>query len=119
MLMEEKIVKGWAALSRVELDRLFRSYRRYNATRGTHRSANAPLGIDDSIVFFESLKVKETIMSLEDPLERALLYNYYIAGLTLEKSGDRVGVSLRSATRIKKSALENILRRMKEMQGRT
>ncbi len=116
--MEEKIVKEWAALSRVELDRLFRSYRRYNSTRGTFRGANAPLGIDESIVFFESLKVKETIMSLGDPLERALLYNYYIAGLTLEKSGDRIGVSLRSATRIKRRALENISCRMKERERR-
>ena len=113
--MEEKFIDDWARLSRVELDRLFRSYRRvvsaYSSARRDVMSGFKPFG--DGIICSEMFKMRELILMLEDPSERALLYYFYIDGYTLERCAEKLFISLRSATRIKRRGIESIMYKIK------
>lgn len=108
--MEERFLCEWAALSRSELDRLFKSYRRicvaYSSARRDSRVATLGLG---GIVCSEVYRMRELILLLDDPIERELLYRHYVEGLTLERSGEKLFLSLRTATRVKGRGLDNIL----------
>ena len=110
--MEDCFVSVDAPLSRVEKDRILRTYRTMNAVllsaRAYGRHFSDDQEKDDTVIYAQMYALRSAILSLEDARERMFLYHYYIKGETLQICAKILGVSLRTVSRIKSSALDSI-----------
>lgn len=103
------------ALCRTEMDRKLRAYRalgsllRSSGTYGRNFGTLADGCVDEVAIQSQMYAVRSLILSLSEPKERFLLYNYYIKGLTLEKCAKLLGVSRRTVYRLKNRALDSAM----------
>ena len=113
--MEGSFIEENAVLSRVDMDRILRSYRKMGeAIRVSKSHFCADLAeLDETAVQAEMYSLRAMILAVEDPRERMFLYHYYIKGQTLEMCARILGVSMRSVCRIKSKALENLIKNAK------
>lgn len=106
------------SLTRVEADRLLRSYRRMDEVLRSSRAWSRGFcdeGCLDEAAFHAQLYyIRSLILSVEDVRERMLLYNHYIKGLTFKRCAKGLGISQRSAFRIKNRALDSVLLKIHE-----
>ncbi len=116
--MEGCFVKEKNGLARVETERYLRAYRRLN---GILRSSRAYSRLsmdndcaDEAAIHAEMYAIRAVILSVEDARERMLLYYYYIKGCTVEKCAEILGISLRTAYRLKNSALDSAAKKIKK-----
>ena len=115
--MKEEVFTEGASPSRKDADRLLRSYKRISdVIRSSHTYGRRfdALCVDEAVLQSEIFAIRSSILSLSDIKEKTFLYNYYVRGLTLEKCARLLGVSLRTVSRIKNSALDKITRIMTE-----
>ena len=109
--MEGSFIEEKVIATRVDMDRLLRSYRKMSealrASKTFFRADAADL--DETAVQAEMYSLRSLILSVEDPMERMLLYHYYVKGSTLEICAKALGISLRSINRVKNRALENLI----------
>lgn len=116
--MEGCFVKEKNGLARVEAERYLRAYRRLN---GISRSSRAYSRIsldhdctDEAAIHAIMYSIRALILSIEDARERMFLYYYYVKGCTVEKCAEVLDISLRTAYRLKNSALESAAKKMKK-----
>ena len=109
--MEGSFIKEKMIATRVEMDRILRSYRRMEKALRASRSCFSAdyADLDETAVQAEMYSLRSMVLSLDDPRERIVVYNYYIKGLTLEDCAHLIGVSPRSVCRLKGRGLENLL----------
>ena len=114
--MEGSFIEENAVLSRVDMDRILRSYRKMNEILSTSRSffRAGQTEIDETAVQAEMYSLRAMILAVEDPRERMFLYHYYIKGQTIEMCAKILGISMRSVFRIKNSALDNLMKNLKK-----
>lgn len=115
--MKEEVFTEGASPSRKDADRLLRSYKRISdVIRSSHTYGRRfdALCPNEAVLQSEIFAIRSAILSLSDIKEKTFLYNYYVRGLTLEKCARLLGVSLRTVSRIKNSALDKITRIMTE-----
>ena len=113
--MEGSFIKENVVLTRAEMDRILRSYRRLNEalrSSGTFLRAEN-IDMDESAIQAEMYSLRTLVLSISDPSERMILYHYYIKGATLETCAKLLGISLRTVSRVKNSALESVAVKMK------
>jgi DNA-directed RNA polymerase specialized sigma subunit len=105
-------------VSRVEADRTLRAYRRMNSVLLSSRSYGRHFGsneeLDDSAILAQMYSLRSIILSVEDARERMFLYQYYIKGNSFDSCAKILGVSKRTVSRIKISALESVATKMKK-----
>ena len=109
--MEECFINGCAEVSRIEADRVLRTYRKMNSILRSSRSYGRHFGdgdMDEAVIHSQMYSLRALVLSVEDARERMFLYHYYIKGATLETCAKLLGVSIRTISRIKNSALDNI-----------
>ncbi|MBR2382078.1 MAG: sigma-70 family RNA polymerase sigma factor [Clostridia bacterium] len=109
--MEGSFIKENVVLTRAEMDRILRSYRKMNEalrSSDTFLRAEKP-DLDEAALEAEMYSLRALVLSISDPSERMLLYHYYIKGQTLEMCGKILGISDRSVYRLKSRALDNLL----------
>jgi DNA-directed RNA polymerase specialized sigma24 family protein len=109
--MEGSFIEENTILSRVDMDRILRSYRKLNealTVSRSHFSADV-VNLDETAVLAEMYSLRAMILSANDPKERLLLYHYYVKGQTLETCAKLLGISKRSVCRLKNRALENLI----------
>ncbi len=96
-------------LARVEADRYLRSYRRMNSllrsSRTFYRLDTSASCLDEAAIQAQMYALRALVLSMDDVQCRALLYNYYIKGHTLEECAEIIGISIRSVYRLKNRAL--------------
>ena len=106
VIVEEKLL-------RVECDRILRSYRQMNSVLLSSRSYGRVFGdedkIDEAAMRAQMYSIRSAILDVEDSRERLFLYHYYIKGQSLKTCGKILGISDRSACRLKSRALENLI----------
>ena len=74
------------------------------APRGESPSAVTPFSIEKTAS--ELASIKNFVLSLPDSKEKLLLYYRYIRGMSMERTAELLGVSTRSAYRVRARALE-------------
>lgn len=114
--MEGSFIEENAVLSRVDMDRILRSYRKMGDILSTSRSFfhAGQTELDETAVLAEMYSLRAMILAVEDPRERMFLYHYYIKGQTLEMCAKIIGTSMRSVCRIKNRALDNLINNHKK-----
>lgn len=114
--MEGSFIEENVVFSRVEMDRILRSYRKMNeAIRVSKSHFCADLAdLDETAVQAEMYSLRAMVLAVQDPRERMFLYHYYIKGQTLEMCAKILGISLRSVCRIKNRALDNLINNAKK-----
>ena len=110
--MEGSFIEEYVVLSRVEMDRLLRSYRKMSEALSTSRSffRAGQVELDETAVQAEMYSLRAMILAVEEPRERMFLYHYYVKGQTLEGCAKILGLSLRSVCRIKNRALDSLIK---------
>lgn len=107
-LIDEKVV-----LTRVEADRILRSYRKLNSIARSSRAmiekTGANSSVDEAAIHAEMYRVRAQVLSVRDSAQRILLYHHYIKGHTLEECAKMLGISRRSVYRLKNRALESLI----------
>ena len=109
--MEGNFINENVVLTRAEMDRILRSYRRLNEalrSSGTFLRAEN-IDMDETAIQAEMYSLRTLVLSISDPSERMILYHYYIKGQSLKTCGKILGISDRSACRLKSRALENLI----------
>ncbi len=109
--MEGNFINENVVLTRAEMDRILRSYRRLNEalrSSGTFLRAEN-IDMDESAIQAEMYSLRTLVLSISDPSERMILYHYYIKGHSLKTCGKILGISDRSVCRLKSRALENLI----------
>ena len=113
-LIDEEILP-----SRTETDRLLRQYRRMysvmHSSSSYGRRFGGELGLDEASMQAQMYAVRNAILSIRDIKEKVFLYNYYVRGLTLVSCAKVIGVSLRTVSRIKNSALDSVAEKINEL----
>lgn len=116
--MEGSFTTEVSKLARVEADRYLRSYRRMNSllrsSRTFYRLEADASCLDEAAIQAQMYSLRALVLSLDDVQCRALLYNYYIKGYTLEKCAEIIGVSERGVYRLKNRALLDFWTLMKK-----
>ena len=104
--IDEKVV-----LTRVEADRILRSYRKLNAIARSSRAVIGKMGadVDEAAIHAEMYKMRSQVLSVTDAAQRMLLYHHYIKGHTLIECAKILGISRRSVYRLKNRALESLI----------
>lgn len=107
-----------SGLARVEADRYLRSYRRMNSllrsSRTFYRLDADVSDMDEAAIQAQMYSIRALVLSLDDVQCRALLYNYYIKGHTLEECAEIIGISNRGVYRLKTRALVDFYKLMKK-----
>lgn len=115
--MEGSFVEECVDLSRLEADRVLRSYKKMNSIIKSSCSYGRHFGYDDdvdqTVLQAQMYYIRSLILSVEDARERMLLYHYYVKGSTLNICAKLLGVSMRTVCRIKSSALSSFYLLMK------
>ena len=113
--MEGSFTEKEIDVSRVEADRALRAYRKMNSVLRSARSYGRHFGddMDEATVYAQMYSLRSLILSVEDARERMFLYHYYIKGATLKMCAKLLGVSLRTVSRVKNSALDSVAFKMK------
>lgn len=116
--MEGYFIEKKTEFTKKDADRYLLGFRRMRGIARSSatfkRSIGADGALDDATLQAEMFGVRSAILSVEDVSERYLLYNYYVKGHTVEVCARMLGISLRSAHRLKARALESVARRMSE-----
>ena len=116
--MEDCLFDECADISRVEADRTLRAYRRMNSVLVSSRSYGRHFGndeqLDDAAILAQMFSLRAIILSVEDVRERMFLYQYYIKGRSFDACAKILGVSKRTVSRIKISALESVAVKMRK-----
>ena len=110
--MKDGFIDEGVLLARAKADRMLRTYRKMNSVLRSARAYGRYFfddgELDESGIQAQMYAMRSAILSLEDARERVFLYQYYVKGHTLEECAKFMGVSLRTASRIKTSALESV-----------
>lgn len=110
--MEDSIIQEETRHTRVECDRILRSYRTMNdvllSSRSYGRYLNTDDNLDEACIRAQMYSIRTAILEVEDSRERLFLYHYYIKGHTLETCAKILGISRRSIFRLKNKAIDNI-----------
>ena len=115
--MESSFIEEEIDVSRIEADRTLRAYRKMNSVLRSARSYGRHFSDDDmdetTSIHAQMYSLRSMVLSIEDARERMFLYHYYIKGATLETCAKLLGISLRTVSRVKNSALESVAIKMK------
>ncbi len=110
--MEGSFIEKDSHMTKIDADHYLQKYRKMNAILRSSQALKKSFGsdgmLDEATVQAEMFAIRALILLLEDTSEKYLLYHYYIKGCTVKKCARLLGVSLRTAHRIKASALESI-----------
>ena len=117
--MESSFNQEKTKLTRVECDRILRSYRMMNDILLSARSYGRNFGeeekFDEAAMRAQMYAIRSAILKVEDSRERLFLYHYYIKGHTLENCAKILGISRRSIYRLKGKAVDQIAEKIKEI----
>lgn len=106
-------------LTRVECDRILRSYRAMNEVLVSSRSYGKVFGDDDTLdaaaMRAQMYAIRSAILEVEDSRERLFLYHYYIKGNTLENCAKILGISRRSVYRLKGKSIDKMAQKIKSI----
>lgn len=98
--------------SRVDADRHLREYGRMDSILRSSQSYGRRIGdlecLDDTAILAQMYSLRSCILEVDDPRERMLLYHHYIKGRTVDTCANLIGVSPRTAYRLKNSALDSV-----------
>ena len=87
MNLEDCFVSVNAPLTRVEKDRILRSYRTMNGVLHSARAYGRYFAADDikddAVIQAQMYSLRASVLAVEDARERLFLYHYYIKGNTL------------------------------------
>ena len=115
--MEGCFIDEKIRLTRLEVDRMLRSYKRLNALARSSRASgsrlNACADVDEAAIHAEMFKMRAQVLSVVDSAQRMLLYHHYIKGHTLIQCAKLLGISRRSVYRLKNRALDALLEIMR------
>ena len=115
--MEGCFIDEKIRLTRLEVDRMLRSYKRLNALARSSRASsgrmNACADVDEAAIHAEMYKMRAQVLSVRDSAQRMLLYHHYIKGHTLIQCAKLLGISRRSVYRLKNRALDALLEIMR------
>ena len=105
MNLEDCFVSVNAPITRVEKDRILRSYRAMNGVLHSARAYGRYFAADDikddAVIQAQMYSLRASVLAVEDARERLFLYHYYIKGNTLPICAKIHGVSLRTISRLK------------------
>lgn len=117
--MEGSITCENENFSRIECDRVLRSYRAMNDVLLSSRSYGKSFGeedkFDEASMRAQMFAIRSAILEVEDSRERLFLYHYYIKGNTLEICAKILGISRRSVYRLKVKAINGIAQKIKHL----
>ena len=112
MQMEGSFISVDAQPTRASKDRALRSYRMLSGVLRSSRSYGRYFSADDlkddAAIEAQMYSLREAVLAVEDARERLILYHYYIKGQNMDVCAKILGVSLRTANRIKTKALDSI-----------
>ena len=110
--MKDGCVDESVMLSRAGADRVLRTYREMNSVLRSSQSYGRRFldecESDETVLVAQMYSLRSAILSVEDAREKAFLYHYYVKGYTLAECAKVLGVSLRTVSRIKLSALDSV-----------
>lgn len=110
--MEGCFIEDANKQARVQADRHLRAYRRMDSVLRSSRAYGRHFDCldhnDETAIQAQMYFLRSCILSLSDAQERLLLYHYYVKGQTIEVCAKLLGVSMRTAFRLKGRALEKI-----------
>ena len=110
--MEGSFIEEKAKMTRCDCDRILRSYRELNEILNSSRSWGRYTiddgFVDESAIRSQMYAIRSSILSLDDPKMRLLLYQYYVKGHTMQTCAKMLGISVRSVYRFKNQALNKI-----------
>ena len=115
--MESSFKQEKTILTRVECDRILRSYCAMNEVLISSRSYGRTFSDDDTLdeaaMRAQMYAIRSVILEVEDSRERLFLYHYYIKGNTLEICAKILGISRRSVYRLKGKSIDKIAHKIK------
>lgn len=118
--MEGSFIYNDPHMIRINADRYLQRYRKMSAMLRSSQAYKKSFGndgmLDEATVQAEMFAIRALILSVEDTSEKYLLYHYYIKGCTVKKCARLLGVSLRTAHRIKARALEIVATLLSQQQ---
>lgn len=110
--MEGSFIENDSHMTKIHADRYLQRYKKMSTILRSSQALKKSFGsdgmLDEATVQAEMFAIRALILSVEDTSEKYLLYHYYIKGCTVKKCARLLGVSLRTAHRIKTRALESI-----------
>lgn len=110
--MKDGCVDENVMLSRASADRVLRTYREMNCVLRSSQSYGRRFfdegEPDETVLMAQMYSLRSAILSVEDAREKAFLYHYYVKGCTLAECAKILGISLRTVSRIKLSALDSV-----------
>jgi len=110
--MTDDCVNDGISLARAGADRILRTYRKMNSVLRSSQAYGRRFFDDgpseEMEIQAQMYALRSAILSVADAREKAFLYHYYVKGYTLEECAKRIGVSLRTISRIKLSALQSV-----------
>lgn len=110
--MEGCFTNKKSEITRTDADRYLRGYRKMNgilrSSQTYRKSSGLDCALDEATLQAQMYGIRSLILSVSDISERYLLYGYYIKGQTVGGCARSLGISLRSAHRLKARALESI-----------
>lgn len=115
--MEGCFIDEELRLTRVDADRILRSYSKMNSvarsSRAISKSFCEQASVDEAAIHAQMYTLRAQVLMVKDVPQRMLLYHHYIKGHTLIQCAKMFGISRRSVYRLKNRALESIIEIMK------
>lgn len=116
--MQEKSISENELPTRARADRYLRSYVKWNDMQLSSRKSVFDFGfessLDETIIQSQMFDIRSLVMNVGDAKQKMFLYLHYIKGIPVEKCTKILGVSRRTAFRLKNRALDSICELMKE-----
>ena len=116
--MEENSKKEKDLPTRARADRYLRSYRKWNDALLSSRKSvfdfDFDSSLDETVIQSQMFAMRTIILSLEDARQKMFLHLHYIKGVPVEKCTKILGISRRTAFRLKNRALDSISEIMRE-----